>query len=64
MPQQKKKISLAEEINMLEGYIEMEQLRFKDKFEFIIKVDEAIDEEEILIPPMMIQPFAENAIIP
>ncbi|HXP53227.1 MAG TPA: histidine kinase, partial [Bacteroidia bacterium] len=55
-------ISLSEELQMLELYIELEQLRFSSKFSFEINVDKAIDAERILIVPLIIQPFVENAI--
>ncbi|MFK7775226.1 MAG: sensor histidine kinase [Saprospiraceae bacterium] len=53
-------ITLAEEIHLIEVYLTLEKLRFKDNFNFeIIKPDNL----EISIPPMLIQPFIENAII-
>ncbi len=55
-------ITLDKEINMLQLYLELEQLRLTDDFTFSIEVDDDIDPEEIQIPPMMLQPFAENAI--
>ncbi|MBK9982484.1 MAG: histidine kinase [Saprospiraceae bacterium] len=55
-------ITLDKEINMLQLYLELEQLRLTDDFTFSIGVDDDIDPEEIQIPPMMLQPFAENAI--
>ncbi len=55
-------ITLDKEINMLQLYLELEQLRLTDDFTFAIEVDDDIDPEEIQIPPMMLQPFTENAI--
>lgn len=55
-------IPLQKEMEMLNLYLELEQLRFAEKFTYAITKDEAIDEEEIKIPPMIIQPFIENAI--
>jgi len=55
-------IALEKEIDILELYLQMEQLRFDDNFEFQIVVHPAIDTSEIQIPPMIIQPFIENAI--
>jgi len=54
--------TLCENIEHLESYLLMEKLRFDDSFTFRITVDEHIDQEEILIPTLMIQPLAENAI--
>ncbi|NNF34780.1 MAG: histidine kinase [Saprospiraceae bacterium] len=56
-------ISLQKEIDMLENYIQMEQMRFKGKFDYKLVYDDELDLDDIVIPPMMIQPFAENAII-
>jgi ligand-binding sensor domain-containing protein len=56
-------IPLQNEINMLENYLELEKLSTQEPFEFSITVDKSIDPERIQIPPMMVQPFVENAII-
>ncbi len=56
-----KYISLQEEIKMLNIYIEMESLRFEDKFDFTIVVDPEVN-KYIEIPTMILQPFVENAI--
>jgi len=58
----KKTIPLADEIDTLRLYIELEQVRFKNRFEFSITVDGDIDADGIIIPPMLLQPFVENAI--
>ncbi len=55
-------ISLEKEIDMLTLYLQLEQLRFDKSFSFHIAIDEAIDVSEIKIPPMIMQPFVENAI--
>jgi tetratricopeptide (TPR) repeat protein len=55
-------ISLTDEINMLRNYIELEKMRKADNFNFEIIYDENIETDFIQIPPMLIQPFIENAI--
>lgn len=55
-------ISLAEEITTLKNYIELEQHINSNTFEYSITTNLSIDPEEILIPPMLIQPFVENSI--
>ena len=55
-------IPLAEEIRMLELYLELESLRFSSKFQYKISVESSIDRENVLISPLIIQPFVENAI--
>ncbi|MDO6431104.1 histidine kinase [Flavitalea sp. BT771] len=54
--------TLYENMEYLESYLMMEKLRFGDFFTFSIDVDDEIDKEDVLIPTMMIQPLAENAI--
>lgn len=58
----KDEIPLAREIKLLDTYLELEKLRFGDEFRFTIKVDEEIDVEHLQLPPMIIQPFIENAL--
>jgi LytS/YehU family sensor histidine kinase len=53
-------IPFEEEIRFLKKYIEIEELRFKKKFQIELKND--IPEVNILVPPMLIQPIIENAI--
>ncbi len=55
-------ISLGEELAMTENYLGIQQLLYNNKFNYRIEVDEALDPEAILIPPMLTQPFIENAI--
>lgn len=56
-------ISIQKEIESLQMYLELEQMRFKNRFEFHINT--ALSKEQLnkFVPPMLIQPFAENAII-
>jgi ligand-binding sensor domain-containing protein len=55
-------ISLEKEIEILSAYLQLEQLRFGDNFTYRINMIDEIDPAEIKIPPMMLQPFVENAI--
>jgi LytS/YehU family sensor histidine kinase len=55
-------ISLKKEIDLLEIYTKLEHFRFKDKFDYTITVDETINAEAFLIPPMLLQPYVENAV--
>ncbi|HEX8516418.1 MAG TPA: two-component regulator propeller domain-containing protein [Bacteroidia bacterium] len=56
-------IPIAEELHALNLYLELEIMRFTDKFEYSIIVDENIDSNYDRIPSMLIQPYVENAII-
>lgn len=55
-------ITIEEEVKTIESYLALQKIRYSDKFEFLIDVDPRIDEESITIPPMLAQPFIENAI--
>lgn len=57
------RVSLHDEIETLSLYLELEKLRFEDKFEYEIDVDEDIDLYDFEIPSMLIQPFIENALL-
>lgn len=55
-------IPLSTELEQLREYLELEQLRFSDKFTYTIHVDEALDTDSVMIPNMLIQPQLENAV--
>ncbi|GAB3691350.1 hypothetical protein GCM10027592_09310 [Spirosoma flavus] len=56
------RITLQNELNALQLYLEMEAMRFKDKLHFQIDVAASIDTEFVEIPPLLLQPYVENAI--
>lgn len=58
----KEYITLKKELQWLENYLSLQLLRFKDKFEYQVDIDEHIPIDNTLIPPMLIQPFIENAL--
>jgi sensor histidine kinase YesM len=55
-------ISLEDELETLRLYLEMERLRFKNSFDYSFTYNNAVDIDNIFIPPLLLQPFAENAI--
>ena len=55
-------ISLSEEVELNELYLKLEHFRFRDKFDFEFTKDIQLDGQEIDVPPMLIQPFIENAV--
>jgi ligand-binding sensor domain-containing protein len=57
-----KNISLFDEIETLELYLKIESIRFEKSFEYTVTIDKDLNAEEIFIPPLIIQPFVENAI--
>jgi two-component sensor histidine kinase len=58
----KELISLSRELEVLKYYLELQQLRFPNKFDFIINDEDISDPETLVLPPMLIQPIVENAI--
>ena len=57
------KIKLTDEIDMLKNYVQLEMVRFENKFNFVLNVDPEVDVESIEIPSLLIQPYVENAIL-
>jgi tetratricopeptide (TPR) repeat protein len=55
-------VLLEKEIKMLQYYLDLQCLRFEHKFCYTISLDETIDSQALRIPPMLAQPFIENAI--
>ena len=58
----KSTVSLANEIESLQLYLELEHVRFENRFDYTINVDPRLDVNQIQIPAMLIQPYVENAI--
>lgn len=59
----KEYISLRKELDILEKYIDLQKLRFDFVINYCFEIDGKIDLDEIQIPPMLTQPFIENALI-
>lgn len=57
------KVALEDEMRMLDNYLQLERLRFQGKFDYEIRVDENLDIFDITLPPIVVQPFVENAIL-
>ncbi len=58
----KKTITLEEEIDALKNYMDTQKIRFEEKFDYTINIDANIDTYQTKIPPLLLQPFVENAI--
>lgn len=56
-------VVLQDELKVIRLYLDLERLRYENIFDYIIIIDPDIDEEFTAIPPMIIQPYIENAII-
>lgn len=55
-------IELKKELQVIKYYLELEEKRFDNKFEYYFEIDATIDLTEVKIPPLLLQPFVENAI--
>ncbi|MEJ1237549.1 tetratricopeptide repeat protein [Chryseolinea sp. T2] len=56
------RVSLDSELMQIESYVQMEQLRMDEKVNFEINVDRLADGDDVMMPPMILQPFVENAL--
>ncbi|TNE81119.1 MAG: hypothetical protein EP332_05335 [Bacteroidetes bacterium] len=57
------KIPLKEEVEILNSYVEMESMRFDNHFSYEFDIDPVLDQNNLEIPGMILQPFVENAIV-
>ena len=55
-------VTLESEVEMLKNYLELEQMRAENRFSYQIIINPNLDSEFIKVPPMLVQPFIENAI--
>lgn len=55
-------VTVGEEVEYLSSYLELEKMRFKDKIDYEVIVDDSLDPASALIPPMLIQPYVENGL--
>ncbi len=55
-------ITLDQEVETMKYYLQMQKLRFDDSFNYEFNVDDSLFENEVMIPPMLTQPFIENAL--
>lgn len=60
---EEQRIPLEKDLEAVELYVEMENMRFSNKFKLEIKIDESLKPSLILVPPFLIQPFIENSIL-
>ncbi|HVY74340.1 MAG TPA: histidine kinase [Puia sp.] len=57
-----KLVTLEDELDTLKLYLDMERLRFKNSFDYGISFINSVDPQVVMVPPMLLQPFCENAI--
>jgi ligand-binding sensor domain-containing protein len=56
-------VTVEEDIEALKLYLELEQMRFEGKFEYELIIDPSVDTDYDVMPPMLMQPYVENAIL-
>ncbi|MEO8117471.1 MAG: histidine kinase, partial [Bacteroidota bacterium] len=57
------KITIEEELALLKNYLDLEKLRFNNAFDYVFETEENIDAAYTEIPSMLLQPYAENAVL-
>jgi two-component sensor histidine kinase len=60
---EKPTVTVGEDLEALKLYLELEQMRFEDKFDYEITVDPSVDIDYDIMPPLLMQPYVENAIL-
>ena len=56
-------VTVGEDLEALKLYLELEQMRFEEKFDYEIIVEESVDADYDIMPPLLMQPYVENAIL-
>ncbi|MFT7114218.1 MAG: hypothetical protein ACI8P7_001001 [Candidatus Azotimanducaceae bacterium] len=60
---QEERISLDDELEAILTYMDLEKIRMNGRFDYKLEMDASVNSRDILIPPLLIQPFLENAIL-
>lgn len=55
-------VPLVQDVEALRLYLDLEQARMNNRFEYEVQIDQAIDQDNTMVPPLVLQPFVENAI--
>jgi len=55
-------ITLEQELTLVQNYLKLEKLRFKEQLDYEVDIDPDISTDEIMVPPLLVQPLVENAI--
>jgi two-component sensor histidine kinase len=57
------RVTFARDMEALQLYVELEQLRFNGRFDYVTRIDPVLLNEDCFVPPLLIQPYVENAIL-
>jgi ligand-binding sensor domain-containing protein len=60
---EKQTVTVGEDLDALKLYLELEQMRFEGKFDYEVVVDQSVDPDYDIMPPLLMQPYVENAIL-
>ena len=60
---EKPTVTVGEDLEALKLYLELEQMRFEGKFNYSIAIDDSVDPDYDIMPPLLMQPYVENAIL-
>mgnify|MGYP002381499032 CR=1 FL=1 len=60
---EKPSVTVGEDLEALKLYLQLEQMRFEEKFDYEITMDESVDPDYDIMPPLLMQPYVENAIL-
>ncbi len=55
-------ITLRKEIELITDYMEFERIQMNENFEFVLKIDDEVNIDNVTLPPMLLQPFLENSV--
>ncbi|WP_042277505.1 sensor histidine kinase [Nonlabens tegetincola] len=55
-------IPLKEELQAMQLYLDLEKVRFEEKLDYSLQVDERLDQDRVMLPPLFIQPYVENSL--
>ena len=60
---EKPTVTVGDDLEALKLYLELEQMRFEEKFDYEIIIDKSVDVDYDIMPPLLMQPYVENAIL-
>ena len=60
---EQERVALRDELDALAHYAALEQMRFDQSFDYVLEVDEDLEPADVAVPPMLLQPLVENAIL-
>ena len=56
-------VTIKDELEYIQGYFELENMRLDERVQLIVQVDQQLNTHQIMIPPLLLQPFIENSLV-